>query len=62
MLKAIRNEENIMDFTPTFEQLKRFAIHELDDNRLSHSETRKFLTSTYGVSDDTIEQVFNEIN
>lgn len=51
-----------MDFTPTFEQLKRFAIHELDDNRLSHSETRKFLTSTYGVSDDTIEQIFNEIN
>lgn len=50
-----------MDFTPTFEQLKRFAIHELDDNHLSHLETRKFLTSTYGVSDDTIEQVFTEI-
>ena len=51
-----------MDFTQTFDQLKRLAIHELDDNHLSYSETRKLLTSTYGVSDDTIEQIFSEIN
>lgn len=49
-------------FTPSFEQLKQYAIHELDDHRLSHAETRAYLLSEFNVSNEDIEKVFEAIN
>jgi hypothetical protein len=49
-------------YTPSFETLKQYAIHELDDNRLTHSATRTYLLSEFNVSNEDIEKVFEEIS
>lgn len=49
-------------YTPSFETLKQYAIHELDDNRLTHSATRSYLLSAFNVSNEDIEKAFEAIN
>ena len=49
-------------YTPSFEELKKSAIHELDDRRMKHSETRAYLLSEFNVSNEDIEKVFEAIN
>lgn len=49
-------------YTPSFETLVKYALHELDDNRLTHGQTRKFLKETYNATDADIEAAFEAIN
>lgn len=59
-----KEKTNMTDtkYTPSFETLVKYALHELDDNRLTHGQTRKFLKETYNVTDTDIEAAFEAIN